>query len=176
MYFEEVYDRYSDKIYRKCFSFVKDRATAEDFMHDIFLKIILNLSNFKETSKFSTYVYSITYNYCIDSIRQSKKIQETDLENYDFADADEGWAEAKEMEEKKLNKALDSLSTQERSIILMKYQDNMSIKEISEALNLQESAVKMRLLRTKDKIKKLYVDTIIFWTLLISKLLFILKK
>lgn len=173
-YFEVIYDRYSDKIYRKCYSFVHNSAKSEDFMHDIFLKLLLNLSNFKESSKFSTYIYSITYNYCIDHIRQSKKIQEVEIAG-DFEDDDPTWAETKEMDAQKLSKALEGISTEEKTLILMKYQDDLSITEIGEVMNLTESAVKMRLKRTKEKVKNLYLTNILFWALLISKIILILK-
>lgn len=173
-YFEVIYDRYSDKIYRKCYSFVHNSAKSEDFMHDIFLKILLSLSNFKETSKFSTYIYSITYNYCIDHIRQSKKMQEVEIAG-DFEDDDPNWAETKEMDAQKLSKALDGISTEEKTLILMKYQDELSIKEIGDAMKLSESAVKMRLKRTKEKVKSLYMTNVIFWALLISKIILLLK-
>ena len=173
-YFEVIYDRYSDKIYRKCYSFVHNSAKSEDFMHDIFLKLLLNLSNFKESSKFSTYIYSITYNYCIDHIRQSKKIQEVEIAG-DFEDDDPNWAETKEMDAQKLSKALEAISTEEKTLILMKYQDDLSIKEICDAMNLTESAVKMRLKRTKEKVKSLYMTNILFWTILISKIILIIK-
>jgi len=68
---EELYKRYSTKIYRKCLSFVKEVSLAEDLTHDIFIKTLLNLAKFKKKSKFSTWIYSITYNYCIDFIRKS---------------------------------------------------------------------------------------------------------
>jgi RNA polymerase sigma-70 factor (ECF subfamily) len=173
-YFEVIYDRYSDKIYRKCYSFVHNSAKSEDFMHDIFLKILLSLSNFKESSKFSTYIYSITYNYCIDHIRQSKKMQEVEIAG-DFEDDDPNWAETKEMDAQKLSKALEEISTEEKTLILMKYQDDLSIKEIGDAMKLSESAVKMRLKRTKEKVKSLYMTNVIFWALLISKIILLLK-
>lgn len=174
-YFEVIYDRFADKIYRKCYSFVRDSAKAEDFMHDIFLKLILNLSNYKSDSKFSTYIFSITYNYCIDHIRQSKKLQEVELEG-DFEEDDSSvWSEAREMDAQRLNKTLDSISTEEKSLILMKYQDDLSIKEIGDVLKLSESAVKMRLKRTKEKVKSIYLSNILFWGILISKLVLLLK-
>jgi RNA polymerase sigma factor (sigma-70 family) len=175
-YFEVIYDRYSDKIYRKCYSFVKDRALAEDFMHDIFLKLILTLANFKESAKFSTYLYAITYNHCIDSIKSVKKAQEVDVDGMDFEDDDTQWEETRQMEEQRLSKALNALEPEERSIILMKYQDDLSIKEISDTLKLKESAVKMRLLRIKEKVRKLYVANLLFWGVLLTKLIWLLKQ
>jgi len=84
---------------------VKDNAKAEDFTHDIFLKLVLNLSSYKETAKFSTCLYSITYNYCIDQTRVSKKYAEVGLDdNFDVSDHDD--VEIAELEAQQLNKAI----------------------------------------------------------------------
>ncbi len=169
LYFEQLYDRYSDKVYRKCLSFVKDDAKAEDFTHDIFMKLVLNLSSYKETAKFSTWLYSITYNYCIDQTRVSKKYSEVGLdENYDLADDDDD-AEIAELEAQQLNKALKQILPEEKSILMMKYQDDLSIKEISDSLDISESAVKMRLLRAKEKLRKVYLEGVLFWGVIIAK-------
>ncbi|MDB9882842.1 sigma-70 region 4 domain-containing protein [Bacteroidia bacterium] len=53
---------------------------------------------------------------------------------------------------------LGELKAEERSIVLMKYQDNMSISELSEMLNLSESAFKMKLKRTRDKIRSRHFE------------------
>jgi RNA polymerase sigma factor (sigma-70 family) len=170
LYFEHLYDRYADKVYRKCLSFVKDEATAEDYTHDIFMKLILSLSSYKETAKFSTWLYSVTYNYCIDKIRQNKKIQEEALdEDFDGVIDDSEEAEMAEMEAKRLHKAMDKISAEERTILMMKYQDDLSIKEIADSLKVSESAVKMRLLRAKEKVRNLYLEQVIFWVILIAK-------
>lgn len=170
LYFEQLYDRYSDKVYRKCLSFVKDDAKAEDFTHDIFLKLVLNLSSYKETAKFSTWLYSITYNYCIDQTRVSKKYAEVGLdENFDLPDDDDD-AEIAELEAQRLNKAMKQILPEDKSILMMKYQDDLSIKEISESLDISESAVKMRLLRAKEKLRKIYLEGVLFWGVIIAKL------
>ncbi len=72
-YFSELYGRYADKVYGKCLSMLKDSALAEDAAQEIFTKIFLRLSSFNEKAKFSTWLYSITYNFCIDVIRRKKK-------------------------------------------------------------------------------------------------------
>jgi RNA polymerase sigma factor (sigma-70 family) len=169
LYFEQLYDRYSDKVYRKCLSFVKDDAKAEDFTHDIFLKLVLNLGSYKETAKFSTWLYSITYNYCIDQTRVSKKYSEVGLdENFDLPDDDDD-AEMAELEAQQLNKAMKQILPEEKSILMMKYQDDLSIKEISDSLDISESAVKMRLLRAKEKLRKVYLEGVLFWGVIIAK-------
>lgn len=176
MYFEEVYERYSNKVYRKCYSFVYDQAKAEDFTHDIFLKLIVKIGTFKESSKFSTWLYSITYNYCMDQIRVTKKNQEVAMDgNFDIEEHDND-DDLHQMQGKQLNKALESIPSDEKALILMKYQDDFSIKEIAETLNITESAVKMRLMRSKEKLRKLYMENMVIFALIILKIIFFWKK
>jgi len=174
-FFEELYERYADKVYRKCLSFVKDQAKAEDFTHDIFLKLIVRIGTFKEHSKFSTWLFSITYNYCMDQLWLNKKMAEDELnENIDIAEESED-SEEIEMESKRLRRALEGISPEERTILVMKYQDDFSIKDIAGTFGLTESAVKMRLKRSKEKLRKHYLDSALFWVFLISKLAILFK-
>lgn len=174
-FFEELYERYADKVYRKCLSFVKDQAKAEDFTHDIFLKLILRVGTFNESSKFSTWLFSITYNYCMDQLRVHKKLAEDELdETIDIADEPEEFDDI-ELEAKKLKKALEVLSHDERTILLMKYQDGFSIRDIADTFGFTESAVKMRLKRTKEKLKKRYLETIVLVVLLASQIAILIK-
>ena len=175
-YFEELYDRYSDKVYRKCVSFVKNQAQAEDYTHDIFLRLVLKIGSFKENSKFSTWLYSITYNYCMDQLRIAKRHGEVAMaDNFDFEEEVDD-KELLEIQSHDLNKALDKISAEEKAILLMKYQDDFSIKEIADTFNLTESAVKMRLMRTKEKVKKLYLDNIVIFFIILLKILLFWKE
>lgn len=176
-YFEELYDRYSDKIFRKCYSFVKDTVKAQDFTHDIFIKLSLKIGTFKETARFSTWLYSITYNFCMDQLRLIKKRGESELnENFDIVSEDEEDYELLEMKTAGLKESMESLSAEERAILIMKYQDDFSIKEISETFDLTESAVKMRLMRTREKVKKVYLENYAFVALVLLKVILFLKK
>lgn len=176
IYFEELYDRYVDKVYRKCLSFVKNDAQAEDFTHDIFLRLVLKIGSFKEQAKFSTWLYSITYNYCMDQMRLVKKQAETALdENFDLAEEEDN-SELVEMEAQDLKKALQKIPPDDRAILLMKYQDDFSIKEIADTFKISESAVKMRLMRTKEKLRKIYTENILFVLLIFVKIIWFWKK
>jgi len=176
LYFEELYDRYVDKVYRKCLSFVKNEAQAEDFTHDIFLRLVLKIGTFKEHAKFSTWLYSITYNYCMDQIKIIKKQAETTFdENFDLEQEYDN-AELVEIQAQDLKKALQKIDSNERAMLLMKYQDDFSIKEIADTLNITESAVKMRLMRTKEKLRKIYSENIVFFSIIIAKALWFWKK
>jgi RNA polymerase sigma factor (sigma-70 family) len=176
IYFEELYDRYVDKVYRKCLSFVKNNAQAEDFTHDIFLRLVLKVGSFKEHAKFSTWLYSITYNYCMDQMRLVKKQAETALdENFDLEEQEDD-TELVEIQAHDLKRALQKIDSDERAILLMKYQDDFSIKEIADAFKISESAVKMRLMRTKEKLRKIYTENIVFFLLILIKLIWFWKK
>lgn len=174
LYFEELYERYSGRVYRKCLSFVKDEAKAEDFTHDIFLKLIFKLSSYNENARFSTWLYSITYNYCMDQLRINKKRAEVyadeSLEVADDTDLNTMFEEP-DVEIRRLKKAMERLTTEEKSILMMKYQDDLSIREISDVFNITESATKMRLLRSREKLRSKYLETVIFLGLLGAKLL-----
>lgn len=176
VYFEEIYKRYADKIYRKCYSFVYNQEKAEDFTHDIFLKLILKIGTFKEDSMFSTWLYSITYNYCMDQIRVNKKQAEVPLsDNFDLENGDDD-SEIISMQGSGLKKSLEQMPSDEKALLLMKYQDDFSIKEIAETLNISESAVKMRLLRSKEKLRKFYLENFALAGLIIIKILLFWKK
>lgn len=173
-YFERLYERYCDKVYRKCLSFTKDPVRAEDLAHDVFLKLVVKLSSFREQAKFSTWLYSITYNYCTDQQRSTNLRREVYV--------DEGWerldtgaddenelTELAELEAQQLQRALEQMSANEQTMLLMKYQDDVSIRELADFNGMTESAVKMRLKRSRDKLRKYYLEGAVFWLLLAIK-------
>ena len=171
-YFERLYERYCDKVYRKCLSFTKDPARAEDMTHDIFLKLVVKLSSFREQSKFSTWLYSITYNHCTDQLRHHNQRHEVYMDdNWERLDveSDDGLADLAEMEAVQLGRALQQLAPDEQTLLLMKYQDDISIRDIATISGLTESAVKMRLKRSRDKLRKNYLEGALFWLLLAIK-------
>ncbi|GAB4027056.1 RNA polymerase sigma factor [Spirosoma gilvum] len=173
-YFERLYERYCDKVYRKCLSFTKDPVRAEDLTHDIFLKLVIKLGSFREQAKFSTWLYSITYNYCTDQIRSQNMRKEVYMEDgWERLDVgtDDDLGELAEMEAKQLERALHQLAPEEQSMLLMKYQDDISIRDIANINGLTESAVKMRLKRSRDKLRKHYLEGVVFWLLLAIKMI-----
>ncbi|CAL2101294.1 RNA polymerase sigma-70 factor [Tenacibaculum sp. 190130A14a] len=160
--FAVLYDRYAGVVYNKCYGFSKNKEEAQDLTHDVFVRLFVKLRSFKGKSKFSTWLYSFTYNFCVNYVqRNSEKKKEkvtvvTDQikEDSDIDEIDD--ATLFELKSDKLAKALEMISAADKMILLMKYQDDMSIKEISGALELGDSAVKMRLKRAKEKVVKAY--------------------
>jgi RNA polymerase sigma-70 factor (ECF subfamily) len=158
--FTKLYRRYAGKVYAKCISMLGDDGLARDATQDIFIKILLNLSKFSAQSSFSTWIYSITYNFCIDQIRKKKKIpllftedvgkmsKETNVELPDSV--------VLEMKQDRLEKVLDLLPPGDRAILMMKYIDDLPIKEIGDILDKTESAIKMQIMRAKQKAQSIH--------------------
>lgn len=157
---EHIYERYATKVYHKCISLVKNQEIAKDLAHDIMIKIFLSLVKFKGKSTFSLWVHSITYNHCMDYLRKKKKLKyesyvEKDYEHVSSENSEKEEALLLELQLTQLESVFNDLHPEEKLILLMRYQDAMSIKQIAATLNLGESAVKMRLKRSRDRLAKL---------------------
>lgn len=160
--FAVLYDRFSNVVYNKCYGFSKSKEEAEDLTHDVFIHLFIKLRAFKGKSKFSTWLYSFTYNFCVNYVQRNvhKKKEKitvvTDVIKDDIDEIDD--AVLFELKADKLAKAMEMIDPNDRVILLMKYQDDMSIKELTQVLEIGESAVKMRLKRAKEKIVKIYKE------------------
>ncbi|GAA4230763.1 RNA polymerase sigma factor [Postechiella marina] len=159
--FGTLYDRFSRTIYNKCYSFVNNEEEAKDLTQDIFLKLFTKLESFKGKAKFSTWVYSFTYNYCVNYVSRNRvKKYETrlpesfDIENYGETMVAED--NSNDNSEEKLNIALKELPEKDKSILVLKYQQNLSIKNIEGVLGIGPSAVKMRIKRAKERLSCSY--------------------
>ncbi len=158
-HFSLLYRRYSGKVYAKCISLLKEEHLARDAMQDIFLKIFMNLGQFAEHAKFSTWVYSITYNYCIDILRRKKKMGNLfndDMEKLPDIEEEVHDEALLTMEANRLREVLEQIPIDDKAILLMKYQDDLQIKEIAAILDKTESAVKMKIKRAKHKAQLVY--------------------
>lgn len=164
-YLEVLYDRYSNKIYHKCLSIIKDTEASKDCTHDIIMRIFTNLVKFKGRSSFSLWVHSITYNYCMDYLQKRKRIVFNDYIAGEYDDLpDDSWElelkQLKDLQLSQLELVFQDLNPDEQIILMMRYQDGMSVKDIAESLEIGESAVKMRLKRSRDHLAELIGDNL----------------
>jgi RNA polymerase sigma-70 factor (ECF subfamily) len=159
--FETLYDRYDSLVYNKCYGFAKDSDEAKDLTQDVFLKLFVKLASFKGKSKFSTWLYAFTYNHCVNYVTRNtaKKFEKQSVDYKDIENLSEDEKDDNSflnMKVEKLKTALELISPEEKMILLLKYQDFLTIKEIGSALDLGDSAVKMRIKRAKDKLVTVY--------------------
>jgi RNA polymerase sigma factor (sigma-70 family) len=156
--FEILYKRYQPKVFDKVYSFIKDRHKSEEFTNDILSKVYEKLPGFKGNSAISSWIYSITYNYCIDYLRFQKKLHYPDWNrNNDMPEIpDEMEEDLSGVTYENLLKILEMVHPEEKALVLMKYQDDLSLKQIASTLRISEDAVKMRLKRARTRIVFFY--------------------
>ena len=162
--FEVLYDRFSEGVYNKCHSFATDEDEAKDLTQDVFLKLYMQLNRFSGKSKFKTWIYAFTYNYCVNYVSRdtAKKMQQQSVQiedsDYLLIDADDETFDQLQLD--KLEKCLEEIPIEDKALLLLKYQDDASIREIAEGLDIGESAAKMRLKRAKGRLLKTYNNKI----------------
>ncbi len=159
--FGVLYDRYAKMVYNKCYGFARSQDEAEDLTQDVFLLLFIKLASFKGRSKFSTWLYSFTYNFCVNYVNRNKQRKMSDrsvsMDTAEYKLTDEVPDESiYEMKAHKLEKALAMIPVEDKSILLLKYQDGASIRELCSLYDIGESAVKMRLKRGKAKLMEIY--------------------
>jgi RNA polymerase sigma-70 factor, ECF subfamily len=159
-----LYERFSHLIYNKCYGFTKTKTEAQDLAQDVFIKLYQRLSSFQGKSKFSTWLYAFTYNMCVDYVNKNvlKKVKSNDLdpEEFDYLQIETDDYSLFQLKEETLKKALEVIAPEDKMILLLKYQDDFSIKKIMVVLEISESAVKMRLKRAKARIIEAYNNLI----------------
>jgi RNA polymerase sigma-70 factor (ECF subfamily) len=153
-HFEELYDRYIKKVENKCYALLKDRALSAESAREIMGKVFEKLTTFKGNSSFSTWLYSITYNYCIDYLRFRKKMHypNWNSENELPEIVDEEYEDVSDMSYQQLLDILEIIHPEEKAMILMKYRDDLPMRLIADALRISEGAAKMRLKRAKARV------------------------
>ncbi|MCB0578847.1 MAG: RNA polymerase sigma factor [Phaeodactylibacter sp.] len=155
--FSAFYRQYAGKVYGKCLAMLGEEVAAEDIAQEIFMKVYLKSSGFRRESSFSTWVFSIAHNSCIDYLRKNKKREQASLEELPFLPIlveEAPWQEAPPDNMSQLARVLEQIPEEDKGILFMKYRDNLSIKEIASALDKSESAVKMRIKRAKAKARE----------------------
>lgn len=154
-----IYQRYYSKVFQKCYHYVNDADIAFDLTQEILIKSFDKIASFKEESKFGTWLFVIATNYCIEYLRKHSKYSFDTLDNhYQLADPENdseanGWIIARE---KAVKEIMISLSESDQQMLLLKYEQGTSIKDLQLMFNLSSSAVKMRLKRAKGKVESIY--------------------
>ncbi|HEY3371851.1 MAG TPA: RNA polymerase sigma factor [Prolixibacteraceae bacterium] len=158
--FSFLVERYQNMIYSLALKLLKNGEDAEEMAQDTFIKAFEKLNTYEGKSKFSTWLYSITYNGCISELRK-RKIQFSSLEDQRFSDHDEMkmhdyFSETKkEDQERYLNLALSKLPEDDQVLVTLYYYDNQSMDEISLITGLTVSNIKVKIHRARKKMYEL---------------------
>ena len=138
---EQLYRDYHDKVFAYIRSRVNNYYDAEDLCEDVFVKVYKKKDTFDESkSSISTWIYNITKNTVIDFYRTSHE----DLELKENAFVYEPEEEIDEDTLNELAKALEKLPPVLRDIIILRYYEEMSLKDIAAKMNMSYGVVKLR--------------------------------
>lgn len=164
--FEALILSHEKMVYNVALRMMNHSEDAKDLSQEVFLKAYKNIGNFDERSAFSTWLYRITMNTCIDEMRRRKGKQvyslEEELESEDgamqrqIADAGDTPEESLlRMEEKsEILQALDTLSAEHKSAIILREIRGASYEEIAEIMELPLGTVKSRISRARNQLKE----------------------
>jgi RNA polymerase sigma-70 factor (ECF subfamily) len=154
-----LYDRYFRKVFYKCFSFTKDRDKANDLTQDILIKTFEHLDSFKGLSQFSTWLYSIATNHCIEYMRKENMFHRVNIEQVsEMSDATENPLE--ESSPDAFYHTMETIPTKEKELLDLKYKQNQSIKDLQKKYHASASAIKMRLKRAREKAEQVYLQQV----------------
>lgn len=152
---EELTNRYYDKIFTYSYRVLGSYHDASDVTQDVFVSMMKALPNYRERNKFSSWLFTIAHNKCMNCIAVRKNHQEIDetievLSSGDFTDnyADKEY----------VKNILGVLPENQKETLILKYYHGFTSKEIGEITNANTSTVKSRLYQGINKLRELIKD------------------
>lgn len=171
--FQQLVERYQEKVYSICYGKVKDEQDAKDVSQDVFVKVFRYIDNFNQESSFYTWLYRIAVNTSIDYLRKQSRRDEVDYDDTIQTDEEVQGNELlmpsklgvdpdrelgrKELREKMLE-ALKSLSDKHRTILTLREVEGLSYKEMAEVLDISKGTVMSRLYHARQYFQEALED------------------
>ncbi|MFC2149347.1 RNA polymerase sigma factor [Candidatus Auribacterota bacterium] len=168
--FKAIYEGFKMKVFATAYRFTNNHAEASDLTQDIFIGIFKKIRQFEFRSSFSTWVYRLSVNMCIDRIRKLKRYSISSMDHPDFTGtedykkihnehqmekADDNLIKDEKAE--KTKKAISKLTPKLKAIVILRYIQDLSYNEISKILKCSEGTVKSRLNRAHIKLKEIMI-------------------
>ena len=150
-------------VYNLALKLMKNQEDAADAAQEAFLKAYLKLKDFRGDSRFSAWLYRLTYNTCIDLLRKSQRAatvslvrstEDEDEQSIDLADTVPGPEEQIEMRETReiVRREMERLPEEQYRILVMRELAGMSYGEIAQAVGISEGTVKSRIFRARSRL------------------------
>lgn len=158
--FSFLIDKYQNLVYSLALKLLKKPEEAEEMAQDTFVKAFQKIHTYEGKSKFSTWLYSITYNACISELRK-RRVVFSSIDDRQISDQDEQkmhdyYRETKkEDQEKYLNLALSKLPEDDQVLVTLYYYENQSMDEISTITGLSVSNIKVKIHRARKRMYSL---------------------
>jgi len=165
--FHELYERFKDRVYNVCFRITGNTTDALDASQETFGILFRKIGEFRYQSKFSSWVYRIAVNASIDLKRRSSSRRLASLDTFeeaapnanrldirdDVVEMPMSSASRHELE-REIQRAIDRLSPKLRTVTVLRYIENLSYEEISQALQISIGTVKSRLARAHEALDR----------------------
>jgi RNA polymerase sigma-70 factor (ECF subfamily) len=163
--FAEIVELYQDKLYRICYRMLGNKHEAEDIAQEAFVRAFINIHTFDTNRKFSTWLYRIGTNLCIDRIRKKKPDYYLDAEvaGTEGLNMYSQIASKEELPEQEVLKMemqdrvqyeISRLPDKYRAVIVLKYMEDLPLQEISDILEMPLGTVKTRIHRGREALRK----------------------
>lgn len=156
--FNILVNKYEFPILRFVYNTIRDREAAEDIAQEVFITVYNKLYSFNKDYKFSNWLYQIAKNKCIDYIRKYKRVYEANVEEvHDIATNEISPEQNAEFKETKrlVEDFINTLNELDKQIIILRYSnDHMTFVDIAEVLSMNESAVKRRYYKSRERFKE----------------------
>lgn len=149
--FDELYERYANALGRYFMRMLwKDKEKAEDFVHDLFAKLIQNPAYFDISRNFKTWVYSVANNMCKNEYKKQEVRKNTQsMEHIPVGIEDQHRSVFSEVHDvifkEAFDVAIEKLDKKHKEVFELRHFDGLSIKEIAEVLSSNEGTIKSRL-------------------------------
>lgn len=139
-----LYEEYYDKIARYVYVRIGDRTEAEDIAGEVFLKALDSLKNYQERGiPMPVWLFRIAHNLVVDHLRRVTKFKRVPLEDVEIVhDADPQAAAERNIEMEMVNKAMSSLTEEQREVIRLRFFGGLSSREVGNLLNKSDGAVR----------------------------------
>ncbi|MBT9157571.1 MAG: ECF RNA polymerase sigma factor SigW [Firmicutes bacterium] len=165
--FAQLVELYKDRIVSFLYRLTGNREDARDLAQDVFLRLYNNLHTYDSSLRFSPWLYRIAQNIAIDFLRRKKNIVYLDEPLGEFDDQawqledDEPWpdevVEFKDLQSA-LEQAMARLNPMYRSVLVLRFAEEMSYEDIAKVLNLPQTTVKTRLHRAREALRRLLIE------------------
>ncbi|MEK4023186.1 sigma-70 family RNA polymerase sigma factor [Mammaliicoccus sciuri] len=153
--YAHIINKYKNPLYATILRMTRNPQDAQDFVQDAFLKVYHQLGKYKETGSFSSWLYRVAINHCMDEFRK-KRYHSTQVELGEEQVIDSNHPEVvflKKEKHRQLERLLATLPEDERLIMLLRYANELSYDEISELTDVPLSTVRNKLHRAKKKMR-----------------------
>jgi RNA polymerase sigma-70 factor (ECF subfamily) len=148
-----LYDRYSRKLLSFCTRILGNREQAEDTIQEVFMKLINNPASFDTSRTFSTWIFTIAHNLCLNQLRNQNNRDRLIRDHYEQSESAEPYHTLDEkLVRQQIGHAFKELSEKEQTIFVLRFEHELGVKDIAEIMGIPEGSVKSGLYYMLKKI------------------------